>query len=80
MANKAPKKTGIPDLRRKQRDRTILLSAAAMVTLLFVLGLLAPSLISMKSTAAVVFGFFLLAASLACIALIIDRLILRFWS
>lgn len=79
-----PKKNSVPQnqapaLNRKERDRAILLSAAVILAILFLLGLLAPALISMQSTLGSVSGFLLLAACLAGIALVADRLVLHFF-
>ena len=65
-------------LGRRERDRVILLSAGLVLVLLFLLGLVAPALISMKSTVAAVGGFLLVALCLTGVALIVDRVLVRF--
>jgi len=64
---------------RRARDRAILVAAGVILVLLFLVGLAAPSLISMKSTAAAVAGFVLLGACLTGVALLVDRLLERFF-
>jgi len=78
-SRKKPAAPAAPSLNRKERDRAIVISAVVVLGILFLLGMLAPSLISMRSTVAAAAGFLLLAACLVGIALIIDRLLLRFW-
>ncbi len=56
----------------------MILVSGLVLVLLFLLGLVAPALISMKSTAAAAAGFLLVAACLTGVALIVDRFLVRF--
>jgi hypothetical protein len=65
--------------KRRERDRAVVVTALVVLATMLVLGGLAPSLISMRSTPANILGLLVLAGSLVALALLVDRLVAKLW-